>query len=98
MENDPQDGEIVEGSRVVEAEVVGHERAAAPSWKNIFARMGFALVFGIAGLLLSGLGLILTLTIVGAAVGIPLLLVGLCLMAAASLLFLGGGKLKIRKL
>jgi choline-glycine betaine transporter len=79
------DKSIEEPSRVVDAELVGHE-AKPPLLKRILARLGVSLVLGIVGALTLLAGGLLTLSIVGAAVGLPLLLIGLLLLLSALLL------------
>jgi hypothetical protein len=78
---------------VVEPEIVGFEQR--PSlWKRIAGRMGLSLFVGALGLGLCAFGAVLTLTVVGAAIGIPLVLFGLGLILLAALLLFGGGPMR----
>jgi hypothetical protein len=82
--------------KVVEPEVVGLEKP--PSWgRRLLARVGLAAVLGCLGLGLLVFGALLTATLVGAAVGVPLLLVGVVLLAGAAFVLLGGGTVVVRK-
>ncbi|MFA5140107.1 MAG: hypothetical protein WC728_12820 [Elusimicrobiota bacterium] len=79
------DNSIEEPSRIVDAELVGHE--PAPSFlRRLLARLGLSLVLGAVGVVVLLIGGLLTLSIVGAVVGLPLLLIGLLLIVSALLL------------
>lgn len=92
MDNLPEE---TDRGRVVEAEVVGRPKPV-PLWKRAAARVAAAGALALLGLVLIGAGAFLTLTVVGAVVGIPLALAGLGLVAAAAFLLLGGGTISIR--
>ncbi|HVC09399.1 MAG TPA: hypothetical protein VNH15_05625 [Elusimicrobiota bacterium] len=86
--------------RVVEGEVVGGPRPANPAgggtWLGrLAARAILAAVLGLIALALLAAGAVLTLTVVGAVVGVPLLLLGLALAAAALWIFFGGGTMTV---
>ncbi len=78
---------------VVEPEIVGFE-PRPPLWKRIVGRLALALFVGVLGLGLCVLGVVLTITVVGAAIGIPLVLLGLGLILFAALLLFGGGQMR----
>ncbi|MBI5208448.1 MAG: hypothetical protein HY927_00580 [Elusimicrobia bacterium] len=63
--------------------------------RGLAARAASALVLGCAGLASACLGALLTVSIVAAPLGIPLLLLGLGLMAAALFVGLGGGRVRV---
>ena len=83
-----------EESRVVEAEVVGHE-PLPPLGRRVASRLAAGLVMGVLGAVLFLLGAALTLTLVGAPVGIPLMLAGLALVFAALFAPFGRGRARI---
>ena len=76
-------GHIQPAARIVEAVVVGHE-PKPPLWRRLVARAALGVVLGAVGLGAVVVGAIMTITVVGAVVGVPLVVVGLllCLMAA----------------
>jgi len=78
----PVTPEIVEPSRVVDAELVGFEMPP-PLWRRVLARAALAVILGAIGLVLVVVGVILTVTIIGAAIGVPLILLGLLICAFA---------------
>ena len=82
--------------KVVVPEVVGHERRP-PLWRRALARVGAAVVLGLLGLGLVVFGLFLTATLVGAAVGVPMVLFGLVVLVGAAFVLLGGGAVVVRK-
>lgn len=59
--------------------------------ERLAARAGAAVVLGVIALALVAAGALLTMTIVGAVVGVPLALLGLALGAAAVWILVGGG-------
>ena len=75
----------------VEAEVVGFE-PRPPLWRRILARLGFGLLMAVIGVCLILVGAVLTISIIGAAVGIPLFFIGLFFIVAALLVTIGGGR------
>ena len=86
--------------RVVEGEVVGSPRPANPAsggtWLGrLAARAALAAVLGLVSLALLAVGALLTVTVVGAVVGVPLLLLGLALLAVAVWIFFGGGTMTV---
>lgn len=79
---------------VIEPEVVDYEKK--PSWWTRFkSRALLSLIIGIVGLILSAVGALLTISIIGAAIGIPLLLLGIGAIVMAGYLFLGGGNFRV---
>lgn len=82
-----------EPPRVVEGEIIGPQpKAARPFQKSgILARFALALLLGILSLGTMAVGAVLTLTIVGAVWGIPLLIVGALMALAAGLILFGHG-------
>lgn len=85
----PEAGE----ERVIEPEIVGHEDRP-PLWRRLLAGLAVRAALAVLGLGLAAIGGLLTLSILGAPVGIPLLAAGLLLMILAFLLPLGGGKVR----
>lgn len=83
-----------EPGRVVEGEVVGHERPA-PWWRRLLTRAALGLALLLLGLGLSAAGLLLTIIIVGAPLGVPLTVAGVLVMVLASFVLFGGGKLTV---
>lgn len=77
--------------RVVEPEVVGLDEPKVPFWKGILARAAVSAGVAFFGLVLCGIGLLMTITIVGAAVGIPLMVGGLLICALSVFVFFGFG-------
>jgi len=89
------------GARVVEGEIVGGPGGGAPPrggsrLERLALRAGLAAVLGVIALALIAAGALLTMTIVGAVVGVPLALLGLALGAAAVWILIGGGTLVFR--
>ena len=80
--------------RLVEAEVVGMERPAS-RWARFKTRLLLAAVLGMLGLLFTTAGVVLTLTLIGAVAGIPLILVGFALLAAMVWILFGGGSVRL---
>ena len=79
---------------MVSGEIVGHPEPA-PLWKRVLGRAAAGLILGSFGLLLAVIGAVLTLSILGAAIGIPLFILGVVLMLAAALLALGRGRFHV---
>ena len=80
---------------VVEPEIVGLE--PRPSlWRRLASRFVLCAATAALGLALIAAGVLLTLTIVGAMIGIPMILLGLGAIFLAVLLFFGGGNVKFR--
>ena len=75
----------------VEAEVVGF-KPRPPLWRRILARLKFGLLLAVLGAGLSLAGAVLTISIIGAAIGIPLVFIGLFFIVAALFVTLGGGR------
>jgi hypothetical protein len=73
-----REGPLDPAIRVVDAEIVGHE-PQPPLWRRAADRVVRGAVMFAVGLGLIAAGLILTATIIGAVVGIPLAFLGLCL-------------------
>jgi hypothetical protein len=88
-----QEGESGEG-RVVDAEIVGHERLKG-RWRKILARAGYGTLFGALGVALSFIGAILTITIIGAPLGLPVSMLGLGFLLAAVLVLFSPEKLRV---
>lgn len=80
--------------REVEAEVVGLERPAS-FWSRLKSRLALAAVLGVLGLGFLAAGLVLTLTVIGALAGIPLMFVGLALLAGMVFTLFGGGSIRL---
>lgn len=86
MENLPVERE----DEVIEPEIVGMEPPRASLWRRILVRVAAGLILGILGIGLCIAGGVLTLTLIGAAIGIPLICVGVSLIVLAVFLFIGG--------
>lgn len=84
VENQPE-------PETVEAEVVGFE--PRPSlWRRILARLRFGLLLAVLGAGMILVGAVLTISIIGAPVGIPLVFIGLFFITAALFTVIGGGR------
>ncbi|MBI4670017.1 MAG: alpha/beta fold hydrolase [Elusimicrobia bacterium] len=82
---------------VIEPEIIGAQPPAPSLWQQIITRAAISLSIGLLGILLCGAGLILTITIIGAPLGIPLILAGLAaIFIALIVLFSGGNFMTIR--
>ncbi|MBI4387304.1 MAG: hypothetical protein HY551_07965 [Elusimicrobia bacterium] len=75
--------ECVEEPEVLDPEIVGLEPPPLPIWKRFLLRTALGAVFFATGAGALLLGIVFTLTIVGAFIGIPLIVLGLALMALA---------------
>lgn len=82
-------------SRVVEPELVGLEPPPQSCWRRTLARAAFATLLGALGLALIAIGVVLTLTIVGALVGIPMIIVGSMLLIAVIFVPFGSGEMRV---
>lgn len=80
----PADTEDGDG-RIVDPEIMGYE-APQPLLKRLLKRTALVLVLAGLGALLVVVGTVLILTIFGAYLGLPLLLLGLLLLLTAGLL------------
>ncbi|MFA5976228.1 MAG: hypothetical protein WC859_08720 [Elusimicrobiota bacterium] len=80
---------------VLEGEIVGLPPRPLSWWRRLLARGILAVAFGVLGLGLCALGGVLTLTIIGATIGVPLILVGLILMVIPLILLFGGGSFRV---
>src|SRR3989338_7821049 len=78
---------------VIEPEIVGLD-PEPPWWRRMLARIAPSLLLGILGIGLCVVGLVLTISLVGAALGLPLLLIGICVLLLAFFLLLGRGRSK----
>jgi hypothetical protein len=98
MKNSPKkyDGDPKEEPRLVEAEIVdeggdacasGVYSASTSLLRRLLARAALSLFLGALGLALIAVGTILTITIIGAPFGVPLVVIGFlfCLVALLSL-------------
>lgn len=83
--------------RVLEGEIVGHE-APKPLRRRLAERLSLVLVLSATGLVCLVLGAVLTLSIVGAPIGIPILLIGACLLLGAFFSLFGAGTVAVRRL
>ena len=81
-------------SRIVEPEIVGLEPPRPSLWHRIAARLAVSCLVGMVGVGLCLIGVVLTLSIIGAAVGIPMILLGIGAVGVAVLLLFGGGRMK----
>ena len=82
-----------DAAKVAEPEIVGSEPTPLPlGCQRVASRLVFSLVLGGVGLCALILGAILTITIVGAIAGIPMVLLGLSLVLVAIIVGLGGGR------
>lgn len=81
-------------AEVIEPEIVGHAKPAS-LWRRIVSRLLLSLALGAVGLCLILAGILLIITVVGAAVGVPLLLLGLALVALSLFLLFGGGTTRL---
>lgn len=84
-----------ETPRVVEGEIIGPQPAAPRPFQKsgILARLALALLLGILSMGTMAVGAVLTLSIVGAVWGIPLLIVGAFMAFAAGIILLGHGRI-----
>ncbi len=86
--------------RVVEGEVLDgpeHEKASAQTaLRRILARVVLSAVLGAVAAALCVIGILLTVTVIGAAVGLPLVLLGAALAVAAAWILFGGGTVLYR--
>ncbi len=80
--------------KVYDAEVVGLPPPPPPFWKRIFSRLFMTAVLILVGGGLCVAGVLLTLSIIGAVVGIPLVFAGAALILAALFLPLGAGTVR----
>lgn len=83
--------------RVVEGEVLGHETEPPRPFQagGVLARLALALLLSLVGLGLFVVGILLTLSIVGAVWGLPLMFLGALMAGAAGLILFGGGRLRV---
>lgn len=89
--------EYQNNAAVIEPEIV--ELEPSPSLgRRLLSRLVFSLFVGILGIALCLLGAVLTITIIGASVGIPLIFAGLFIILIALFLLLGGGRAGAAKL
>lgn len=81
--------------RVVEGEIIGPRPAAPRPFQKsgILARLALAVLLGILSMGTLAVGAVLTLTIVGAVWGIPLLIVGAFMALAAGLILFGHARI-----
>lgn len=84
-----------EEPEVIDPEIVGLEPPSLPLWKRLLLRTALGVVVGAVGMAALLLGIVLTLTIVGAFIGIPLIVLGFILMALAVFLPMRLGGIKI---
>ena len=82
--------------KVYEAEVVGLPPPPPPFWKRVFSRVVMTVVLIAVGVSLCVLGLVMTLTLIGAVAGIPLVFAGAGLILAALFLPLGAGTVRFQ--
>lgn len=80
---------------VIEPEIMGFEPPPPSLWRRFMARAVLGLALGAAGAALVIAGTVLTLTILGASVGIPLMILGLILLVAAFLLPMARGRIHV---
>ncbi|MBI4057658.1 MAG: hypothetical protein HY399_08945 [Elusimicrobia bacterium] len=80
---------------IIDPEIVGLEPPPSSRWRMWLNRVVLSLVLGLVGLGLCLVGALLTITLIGASIGIPLVLLGLVLCIFSLFLFLGAGKMKI---
>ena len=80
---------------IIEPEIVGLKPPPLPWWRRLLARAAFAVFLAVFGTVLALIGVILTLTIVGAAFGIPLIIIGLLTFVAGLALPLLNSKIKV---
>jgi len=77
--------------KVCEPEIVGRQSPRS-GWRRALARAAYGVALGAAGVGFSLVGAVLTVTILGAPVGIPLSMIGLGLLMAAFLIAAGAGR------
>ena len=85
---------VDEEPRVVEAELVG-VRPETSWWRRLLARAAFSLGLGALGLGCAAVGALMTVTVIAAPVGIPLLLIGAVLVLVALFTAFGGGRVQV---
>jgi hypothetical protein len=80
-----------DSAKIVDPEIVGHE-PQPPFWHKLVSRLVFCIILGGVGFVAIMLGTILTITIVGAAVGMPMLFMGLIFVVFAVVIGVGSGR------
>jgi len=79
-------------AEVIEPEIVGLEPPPPSLWRRLLVRTAMSLILGVLGIGFCLGGGVLTITVIGAGVGVPLLFLGFSLIALALLFVIGGGK------
>lgn len=82
--------------KVLEAEIVGLQSPPPLLWRRLLSSLFIIVMLVLVGVSLCILGIVLTFTIVGAVVGIPLIILGLGALAAALILPLGRSSIRFR--
>lgn len=80
----------MDGGKVVEGELLG-----APRRPALAPRLAAAAAFAVLGLAVGGAGLLLTVTVIGAPLGVPLLAAGALLLLGAFAALLGSGRVVV---
>ena len=80
--------------KVYDAEVLGQEPPLPPWWRRVLSRVVLSGLLALLGLACGFVGAVLTITVVGAAIGLPLLIIGFLLLGVAVFVFLGAGSMK----
>lgn len=92
----PLPPEEEEASReVLEPEIVGLKPARPPWWRQLLSRMLLAGFVAVMGVVVCAVGFVFTLTLIGAAIGIPLIFLGVILLLLAGFLLLGTGRIQV---
>jgi len=94
MKNLPVESELE--SEVLEPEIVGLEPPPPSLFKSFLQRGLLMLALVLAGVGLCVVGLVLTFTIVGAVLGLPMLFLGLGLVVFSLLTPLNGRSIKVK--
>ena len=89
------DGEEESEPRIVEAEIVeeGEVRETSTSFfRGLLSRVVLSIILGLLGAAMIAAGVVLTVTIIGAPFGIPLVIIGLLVCFVAFLSFFARGQ------
>ena len=100
----PEKSARPQGSKIVEGEVVESgfsrggfyfEEKPVPFWKRGLRRIALGAVLIVLGLAAGVVGIVLTLSLVGAFIGIPLIFAGALFVIFGLIVILGGGQMRV---
>ena len=97
MKNTPvrYDGEDGVEPRIVEAEIVEDNNVSRSFFRPFLARVALSLILGALGIALIVAGSVLTVTIIGAPLGIPLAIMGFLICVVAFFSFFARGSVSL---